>query len=406
MPETPTQTEAFHDHDHDHGGNGHGGVALLPADTPLPVLPARPARPWLQAHRILLLLLLAGLVIWLLSGFYEVGVGEVAIIERLGQFVNGPNNKPFIYNEGLHYHLPWPIDRVYIVPNRRTQTVQITAFHSSPAAYMSFERKYLRAGVPKSIISAVYSPYLITADQNVLHCKIALQYRIRNPVDYITAVYERPSQRNGEGRLAMIKQLAAHELIRKIAGTPVDAAIFYGRQQLEMALYDPGLPHKGAQASMTDLHMGIKVQKVQVEFIRWPREVNAAFLDVLRAQQQENISVQNASKYAQRVTTVAEGNAHAILNQAHAYSERVVQHAHGEISQFIHVYTQYKAHPRIVRLALFTRTVRHVLGRVTRVFYVQPHQSVSIVLQPPPQIIRARGPTVMGRPGAPGPPPQ
>ncbi len=367
-------------------GNGHALDVALPIVDPQP-----PANPWLSAQRIMLIFTGLAIVLWLLNGFYQVGVGEVAVVERLGQFVNGPDHKPMIAKTGLRYQLPWPIDRIFIVPVDRTQTLQITSFNRSPKKYASFEKTLLRKGEPKRVIDAIYKPYLITADQNVLHCQIMLQFRVRNPVHYLISVYENPSQRQGQGRTAMIDQLAAHELIRKVAATPVDAALFYGRQKLEEQLFDDlKNPKGGTQRPMHRLRLGIKVQNVQIEDMRWPKAENAAFLSVVDAQQQQNTAVQNAYKYAVRKKTVAAGQAQAILNAASAYRDRVVEHATGEASQFAHVYGQYKLHPRIVRLALFADTLETVMDNVNRVFYVEPHQKISLVLKPPPLLIHPR----------------
>jgi membrane protease subunit HflK len=57
------------------------------------------------AGTLILLLALA----YLLSGVYVVAPGEVAVVRRFGAVVSPREG------EGLHYQLPWPIDRVDIV---------------------------------------------------------------------------------------------------------------------------------------------------------------------------------------------------------------------------------------------------------------------------------------------------
>src|SRR6185503_6756983 len=68
-----------------------------------------------KAHHILLIFALAVFVIWLLTGFYQVKSDEVAIVERLGQYLQNPDGKAALVEQGLHYHMPWPIDTVHKV---------------------------------------------------------------------------------------------------------------------------------------------------------------------------------------------------------------------------------------------------------------------------------------------------
>src|SRR4051812_13162774 len=88
-----------------------------------------------KAHHILLLFALAALVIWLLSGFYQVKSDEVAIVERLGQYLQTPDGKAVLIEQGLHYHLPWPIDTVHKVSVQQTMTLRVNAFDTTPEQY-------------------------------------------------------------------------------------------------------------------------------------------------------------------------------------------------------------------------------------------------------------------------------
>lgn len=66
--------------------------------------------------------LLAGLLLcaWLATAVTVVGVQEEGLVERLGVPVGGA---PLA--SGLHFHLPWPIDRVYRIPTLRVQAIAI-----------------------------------------------------------------------------------------------------------------------------------------------------------------------------------------------------------------------------------------------------------------------------------------
>ena len=75
--------------------------------------PSHPSSPpagkrwWHWARRLLAVgCALAVLIVWPLSGFYTVATDEQGVVTRFGKLVR-KGVKP-----GLHYALPWPIDRV------------------------------------------------------------------------------------------------------------------------------------------------------------------------------------------------------------------------------------------------------------------------------------------------------
>ena len=90
---------------------------FLPHISASTFLPGRPA--WLgdlrgsltgfPVRRLLSILALLLAAIYILSGVYVVNPGEAAVVRRFGIVVQRR------VEEGLHYRLPWPVDRVDVV---------------------------------------------------------------------------------------------------------------------------------------------------------------------------------------------------------------------------------------------------------------------------------------------------
>lgn len=338
---------------------------------------------WFSAERVLVYFVLGVIVVWLLSGFYEVGVGDVAVVERLGQYITVGKNQTRLYEPGLHYHLPWPIDKVYIIPLRQEHLLEVTDFDQSPASYLAIKKLWLREGRSLRVFDAIFDPYVITGDKNVLHVRIALQYRINNPVQYLTSVYQPPHTPPGTGRMDMIRTLAAHVLIRKIASTTVDQALYSGKAKLERQLYSSTRPNSGMQEPINQLDLGIHIKKVILEYVHWPAAVDSAFNEVLTARQKAAAEVQHALQSANHAATLAQGQAQAILNQADSHSNRVIQQATGQMQEFSAIYAQYQKNPRVISLKLLSDALSKVMGSVARVFIVQPHQRLVLTLPAP-----------------------
>lgn len=52
------------------------------------------------------LCVISTVLIWVLSGFYMVQSDEQGVVRRFGRMVRGA------VSPGIHYHLPWPMEKV------------------------------------------------------------------------------------------------------------------------------------------------------------------------------------------------------------------------------------------------------------------------------------------------------
>ena len=365
-----------HTHDHDH-----------PHDHELPILPSEaPTSRWISPQFVLLYFVVGVMIVWILSGFYQVGVGEVAVVERLGQYEMLPGGKHALLMEaGLHYHIPWPIDTVHIVPLEREHLLEVSDFHSSPAAYANLEKAYLRRGYPKRLLNAIFNPYLITGDKNILHARVAVQYQISHPLQYILAVYQPPGGLPNQAWNEVMSLLTDRELIHKLAYATVDEALYSGKTEVEQELYDPVKPTAGLQRLVGKLKLGAQVERVELKYIHWPSAVNQAFSAVLNARQQKNQDHQDAKKQYNQLVILANAQAQTILNQAQAKAAGTVDEAQGEANAFSQVLAQYNQNPRVITLKLLNDTLSSVMNNVGRVFFVQPHQQIILSMPPPPR---------------------
>src|SRR5271155_1507692 len=143
--------------------------------------------PWFTAQLAMLIFLAGVAMVWLFSGSYQVGNGEVAVVERLGQYLTLPDGQPLLVQPGWHYHLPWPLDTVYVIPTSQAQQLAISDFNQSPGNYEEWEKEILRDDpqATPAQVDAVFNPYLITGDRNVVHSEMSVQYHISDPVAYL-----------------------------------------------------------------------------------------------------------------------------------------------------------------------------------------------------------------------------
>src|SRR5882762_10431616 len=113
----------------------------------------------------LLALAVAG---YLLSGIFTVAADEQAVIRRFGRVAArlGP---------GIHYRLPWPVDRVDVV---KTTTVMKTG--------VGFD-------LPRGEAPIATGMEILTGDTNIIGVAIVLQYVIRNPAAFLFQIEDPPT---------------------------------------------------------------------------------------------------------------------------------------------------------------------------------------------------------------------
>ncbi|HET6724630.1 MAG TPA: FtsH protease activity modulator HflK [Gammaproteobacteria bacterium] len=267
-------------------------------------------------------------IVWLLTGFYRVDSAERAVVLRFGayQTTTGP---------GLHWHLPWPLARAELV---------------NVAEVKSFS----------------YGNDMLTADENIVHVAIAVQYVVDNPYQYLFGVRQ-PKQTLGE---------VAESAIRQVVGR-YNMDFILGKGQSDIASAAKTL----TQTTLKRYKAGLKVLSVNLQQDQPPREVQEAFDDVNKAREDKQRLQNEAQSYANSVVPKAKGEAAHIIQDAEAYKAQVVAQAKGRTSRFESVLTQYKKAPAVTRSRLYIEGIESVLEKTPKVV-IDPRAKGSLLYLP------------------------
>lgn len=276
-----------------------------------------------------------------LNGFYMLRPDEAGVIERFGRKVL-PYSEP-----GLHYKLPWPVERLTRIKARSVRVVEI-GFRSNsaspdtePAAYEwnvqhrsgRFERK------PEEAL-------MLTGDQNMIELNATVHYSLSHPDDYLFR------QLDGEATV----RAAAESVMQTISTeTPLDEILTTGRRAVE------GRARKELQARLDKYGAGIQVLQVKLEDVHPSLEVVDAFRDVSGAFEEKNRMVNEAEGYRNEQVALARGNAKASLEAAAAYNLGRVNRANGDATRFTAREQAFRAAPGPSETRLYLETMEQVL---------------------------------------------
>jgi modulator of FtsH protease HflK len=209
---------------------------MTPAEALLPPV------PWWRDRRVPWALL----ALWALSGIVLVPTDQQAVVTRFGAVVE-PRLLP-----GVHYALPWPVDRVTRLKVNQQQRLVI-------------------GGEPADLVLGTTGPLasqFLTGDQNIIQMRVVVQYSVSVPADYLF-------------RAADVAQTAGAEveaeLARRIARSEVDAVLTTEKLAIQDAVLS------AAQRRLDEYHAGVRLSTVNIETVTAPPEAADAFRDVASA---------------------------------------------------------------------------------------------------------------------------
>jgi len=282
---------------------------------------------------------------YLLSGLAIVQPDEVGVVRRFGAVLRDP------WEPGLHWGLPWGIDRVdRIKPNQaRTLSVGATSRQDAPLL-----------GAPDPTIDD-----FLTGDLNLVTAECLVQYRARDPVAYLFRA------RDVESSLGALARWA---LVRALAERGIDELLTTARAEAAAALV------RSIQTLADRQDLGVSILAVRLGRLAPPVAVAPAFADAARARSDRRQAVTRALEYRDQTQSLARGEAREIADAAAGRIDRIVQPARGEAERFSKVLAEAQRSAGSYERRLFLETVGELLPRFRRTVVVAPGQDLDISL--------------------------
>jgi membrane protease subunit HflK len=282
---------------------------------------------WLGPTTIILAIIGIAVIIFLSTSFYIVDQTEDAVVTRFGKYLttNGP---------GMHYKLPFGIDKQYQVKTKVVQTEQ-------------FGIRTIKAGV-NTIYSNDKFPdesTMLTGDLNIVDVEWIIQYRIVDPRAWLFNVKDRTETIRDVSR-SIINMLVGDRAILDVIGSQRTTIEVEAIQLMNDTFKQYGL--------------GIEVIAVKLQNIVPPEGVQAAFEDVNKAIQDMNRLINEGKEAYNKEIPKAQGEADKIIQIAQGYASERVNVARGDVARFNAVYEEYRKAPDITRRRLYYEMVENV----------------------------------------------
>ncbi len=278
------------------------------------------------------------IIAWLtFDSFYAIDEQERGVVLRFGEHVA-------VLPPGLSLRFPRPVEKVIKV----------------------------NVGQVRSI---THQASMLTQDENIVDVEVAVQWKIRDPADFLFNLYAPAAT------LRQVTESAVREVIGK---SKLDFVLTEGRS--EIAQRQEVL----IQEIMDIYKSGVVIAKVEMQTAKPPEEVKAAFDDAIKAREDEQKSVNQAEAYRNDIIPKARGGAARLREEGAAYKAKVIAKAEGEASRFEQLLAEYQLAPEVTRQRLYIDAIESVLSNSSKVL-IDSENSNSLMYLPIDKLMEQRG---------------
>ncbi len=288
-------------------------------------------------------------IVFLCSGFFQVGPQQRKIILRLGRPLGV--GKEALLGPGLHWAFPRPIDEVRTIPFTEIQTVRSTVgwYFTTPEEEATRQER-----PPGNTLNPAVDGYTLTSDGNIIHARAVLSYRIEDPIRY---EFDFADASNS------VRNALDNALVFASARFKVD----------DILRHDPLGFKDAVRAKVNELAqkegLGIAIEQCEVQAIP-PRRVRPAFELVNTASTTADAMRYQALSEQNVITNNAYAEANRRTNSAEAERERLVKSVKADADRFTALLPRYRLDPGFFRTMLINQTVSQIMTNVQDKWYL------------------------------------
>ncbi len=275
------------------------------------------------------------------SMVYTVAIDEVGVIQRFGKYVR--TEQP-----GLNFKLPAGIEKVRKVRVRHVYKEEFgiqTLVGGSGSRY-------------GTNIDDNSEALMLTGDLNVALVPWIVQYRIKEPYNYLFKV--------ADVRRLLIDMSEA--TMRLVVGDRSINEVISKRNEIADAA------KKKLQEELDDAETGIFVSTIELKKTNVPPAVQSSFNEVNQAIQEKEKMIYQAKEEYNKAIPAARGEAENIVKTAEGYGLDRVNRAKGDAARFESVYAEYSKAKDVTKRRIYLETLKDLFPKLGPKFIIDGEQ--------------------------------
>lgn len=338
-----------HDHDHDHPHDHDHAKPTAPSLEGEDAGTQALAGALKSSFAIVKVIMIGLLLLFMFSGFFVVGPQEKAVVLRFGVPAGGGDGK--LLGPGPHWAFPPPIDEVVRIPVGQVMNLNSTVGWYATTAVAEAAGNEPEPG--DSLRPAI-DGYLLTGDENMIHLRATLRYRIAEPglryvLDFANASNVVQNAFNNALLFAAARYKVDDALTRDQAGFRETA-----RNRFEQLV----------------ARHNLGITEIQIDNMRVipPRQLKEAFGRVTEAEVRRAKELNDARSYENQTISKARAEAESRKNLGEAERTRLVEFVAAEVERFTNNLPAWRANRD-----LFTQQRQ---SEVLRIIYTNVQEKV------------------------------
>jgi membrane protease subunit HflK len=273
------------------------------------------------------------------SSFYTIEPGQRGVVLRFGKYAS-------LASPGLNFKLPL-IDDVVKVDVETVRKEEFGFRTKVPGQQTVYQKEGYD---PESL--------MLTGDKNVIDVEWIVQYKVRDPFNFIFKVADvRQAVRD-----------VSETAIRRVVG---NMDFDYVLSNREIVASDTA---RELQDALDSYESGVNIVTVQLQDVNPPDAVKPAFNEVNEADQDMKRLVNEAEEAYNKVIPKARGQAKEMLEEAHGYAVQRVNDSKGNTARFLAILKEYKMAKEITRRRMYLETMEKILPTVTDIYVIDKDQ--------------------------------
>jgi modulator of FtsH protease HflK len=288
-----------------------------------------------------LFLVLVLLVALAATSVFTVKQNEVGVVQFFGRYVR--TTEP-----GLNFKLPLGIEKVTKVNVREIQTAEF-GFSTTQVNL----RSRTRTGSDNQNESL-----MLTGDLNVAIVPWIVQYRVKNPFDFLFKV--RDVRR-------LLRDMAEASMRLVVGDRSINEVI---SKRDEIAVEARGL----LQTELDQAETGIHIVTIEMKKTNVPPPVQPSFNEVNQAVQEKEQMIYQAKEDYNKAIPAARGEAERTIRAAEGYALNRVNRAKGNADRFVALYNEYIKAKDITKRRLYLETIKKTFPKLGPKYIIDADQ--------------------------------
>ena len=281
-------------------------------------------------------------ILFLASAVYKVEVEEVGVIQRFGKYVR--TSQP-----GLNFKLPVGIEKVTKVKVRRVYKEEFgfQSITEPDRSRFSAESEFANQSL------------MLTGDLNVGVVPWIVQYRIKDPYDFLFKVRD----------VRRLLRDMSEATMRLVVGDRSINEVISKREEIAIEAREV------LQKELDHAETGITIQTVEMKKTNVPEPVQPSFNEVNEAVQEKEQMIYQAREDYNKAIPAAKGEAERTIQQARGYALDRVNRAKGDAARFNAMYKEYVKAKDVTKRRLYLEMLKDVIPKMGEKYIIDANQS-------------------------------